>query len=113
MEVSSVMPFEDKTELLSDEWKLLQLEAETPNSRDLPIDQNWNQFINLKDGQEPKYSNISKVVKTAHSISHENAGLNEGFCASLRTLTHCRADMSECTLNALITLKSDSKCWCV
>lgn len=105
LEVSRSMPWDIKTDVFLDEWKLLKLEPEKSELKDLPIDQYWNQFMDLKDPVGcTKYPEVSKVVKACLSLAHGNSDAERGFSASGRTLTseqgmHVRTDL-KCTVNS-------------
>ncbi|KAJ8891574.1 hypothetical protein PR048_004102 [Dryococelus australis] len=88
------MPWEVPTEILLDEWKLLQLECDEEGSRNKRFVLYWLQFMEIQDfNSSPKYPT-------------ENADAVRSLSPSCRPLTPARSTMSERTLNAPMTAKS-------
>lgn len=107
VEVARVMPWEVPTDILLDEWKLLQLERDEEGSQNKRVDLYWLQFMEKRDfSGSPKYPTVTKVVTAALSLSHGNADAERNFSSSCRALTPARATMTERTLNSLMTVKS-------
>lgn len=104
---AKALPFEVQTDILIDEWKLLQGEKhpETDISN-IRIDVYWSHFFGLKNSFGGiKYPVVSKVVKALLSLSHGNADVERGFSTSALILTDNRASMSEKTLNSYMVVK--------
>ena len=105
------MPWKIHTDILLDEWKLIQLEKAEPESEKKSIDLYWAQFFNKTDPSvnTSRFPTVERVVKASLSLSHGNADVERAFSTSGRTFTRTRSSMSERTLNALITVKSALK----
>ncbi|KYN01819.1 hypothetical protein ALC62_07392 [Cyphomyrmex costatus] len=107
MTAAKALPFEVQTDILTNEWKLLQEEKhpKTDISK-IRIDVYWSYFFALKNSfGNIKYPVVSKVVKTLLSLSHGNADVERGFSTSALILTDNRASMSEKTLNSYMIVK--------
>lgn len=105
--LARALPLHVDVGLLQDEWRLLQLEKNVVVKEDVRIDTYWSQFFEIKASNgELKYPTVAQVVKAALCLSHGNAELEKGFSDSARYLTEDKANMSERTLNAAMTVKS-------
>ena len=106
LKLARQLPINIDTDLLLDEWRLLQLEKDTKGSADYRIDLYWQQYFDKKSiAKEEKYPNVVKVIKAALSLIHGSADVERSFSSSGRMLTEDRAAMSERTLNSLLTIK--------
>lgn len=77
---------------LSDEWKLLSLDSEVLQNlssiKTIRIDHFWRTVFDVKyENGASQYPNSSLVVKTALSLSHGNADVEQSFSRSIRMLT--------------------------
>lgn len=110
--ISKALPLNTNTNLLFDEWKLLQSEPDQGinDKCEVRIDSYWNYFMTLKNALgSPKYPTVSAVVKAALAVSHGNSDVERGFSTSVRILTEDRSLLSERTLNAVLVVKSALK----
>lgn len=92
-------------DLLS-EWRLLQLDDDIcfELGEEERIDTYWAKIFKLKEANEPRYPNITRVVKAIVSIPQGNAESERGFSESAWHLTEDRTKMSERKLNARLTI---------
>ncbi|KAG8189258.1 hypothetical protein JTE90_013786 [Oedothorax gibbosus] len=108
--VSKSLPLDVQDDILLDQWKLLQLETENPDSKITRIEHFWNQFFSRCDSLgAPKFDVVSKVIKAALSLYHGNADIERRFSVSRWALTEDKSSMSERTLNAILITKDAVK----
>lgn len=104
------LPINIDTDLLLDEWRLLQFEKDMTGTADYRIDLYWQQYLDKKSiAKEEKYPSVVKVIKAALTLIHGSADVERSFSASGRMLTEDRASMNERTLNSLLTVKDTLK----
>lgn len=73
------------------------------------IDDFWFQIFSLKTPPDFRYPFITKVVKAALSLTHGSAAVERGFSESGNILTDDRANLSEKTLNAILSVRNGLK----
>ena len=105
LKVAKALPLEINEDALVDEWRLLRLEKDVKTQDQtgsrLRVDHYWKQFFSIKDSvNEPKYKNITSVVKAALSVTHGSSEIERGFSDSGAILTPEKASMKVETLNA-------------
>lgn len=96
---------------LHSEWRMLQLDDDicfnlSENER---IDKYWVKIFKLKELNDSRYPNVSRVVKAILSLPHGSADVERGFSLSSLHLTEDRTRMSERKLNARITISDAMK----
>ena len=70
----------------------------------LRIDRYWSKVFDEKHCDVYKYPTISKVVKSALSLSHGNGNVERGFSRSGRVLREDKASMTIKMLNSRLTV---------
>ena len=108
LEVASSLPIEMDSDLLKDEWLMLQKENEDCKFKNsMRIDDYWKQFFKrtVDDGVQMKFPIIASVIKAAMSLVHGSADIERRFSDSGRILTDDQAHMSKRTLDCLLIVK--------
>ncbi|XP_067136817.1 uncharacterized protein [Centruroides vittatus] len=107
--IARALPCDIAEDTLQDEWRLLQferVERDWTDSTDERIDSYWSQYFKLVDSLgNARYPSVTKLVKSALTLSHGNADVERGFSISRRALPPDRASMSERMLNSLLIVK--------
>ncbi|KAK3923387.1 Reticulocyte-binding protein 2-like protein a [Frankliniella fusca] len=95
---------------LKDEWRVLKMEELPLFQPQMRIDHFWSKIFDMTgpDGQ-PKYPNISKVVKATLPISHGSSDVERGFSESKHQLRPEQSRMEERLLNAKLWVKDGLK----
>lgn len=112
VQIANLLPLTDiDIDCLSHEWRLLQLDSDVAfvlaeNQR---IDEYWAIIFSLRNQPNQRYSNVTRVVKAALSLTHGSADVERGFSESGRVLTDDRANMDLQTLNARLTVRDGLK----
>lgn len=112
LKVADHLPIPKISELLlSDEWRILQLEELPALEKEERIDHycQKNVFQTKNSNGDPKYPLISKVIKLTLTISHGNADVERGFSKSKLILTDDKTSMKERILNARLTVYEATK----
>ncbi|CAH0562964.1 unnamed protein product [Brassicogethes aeneus] len=114
LKIAEKLPLTVNSTLLSNEWILMKsfedfttLLDESKPKTDILFNF-WNSVfkrINEIDNS-PKYPNLTKVVKSALSLSHGNAGVERGFSRSKLILSEDKTAMTLRTLNARLDVAS-------
>ncbi|XP_023215221.1 uncharacterized protein LOC111618035 [Centruroides sculpturatus] len=107
--IARALPYDITEDTLQDDWRLLQferVECDLTDSKDERIDSYWSQYFKLVDSLgNARYPSVTKLVKSALTLSHGNADVERRFSISRRALPPDRASMSERMLNSLLIVK--------
>lgn len=99
MKLAELIPVGVSSDDAYAEALLLQSENLDPRKTELEI--YWVGVFQLKTGLgDPKYPNLTTLVKACLCLSHGNASVERGFSESGRTLTFENTAMSLQTLNS-------------
>ena len=102
----SVVIKDTEVSVLTDEWKLYQVEAVLDSWTELRIDQYWSKLFAIKlSTGDVKYKILPRVVKACMTLPHGNADLERGFSVNARALTKDKACMDNETLNGIRNIK--------
>lgn len=109
VKLAKALPGSLNTNMLIDEWHLLQSE-ELNSISEARIDHMWQKIFEKKNALgETKYPIIQDVVKMCLAVSHGNADIERGFSKSRIIISEDRTQMLERTLNAKLHVLSALK----